>query len=562
MKKPIRFALAMSGLLVLSGCNSQMSQFAASYFNTNPNPLEVKGEEVPATVTGNIPAKFFKKNAEVTVTPVLVFNGTEATSAPVTFQGEKVRGNNPTISYENGGTVTIPVNYTYQPEMMRSELYLAFNVQQGSKQYALPRVKVANGVISTAALADAASETPALTPDKFQRYIQEAYKADIHFLINQANVREGELKSEGMTAFNKDLCNAAADSSRVIEEINISSYASPEGTYEFNTKLAENREKNTSDYLNKQLKKDQISEFGELTSQFTAEDWEGFQELVSKSDMQDKELVLSVLGMYKDPEEREREIRNLSSVFEVLADDILPQLRRSRLTASVKVIGKSDEEITNLYNTNPEKLSVDELLYAATLTNDENRKASIYQTVTRLYPDDYRGYNNLGMSQYKLGDYQAASANFNQAAKRAPQSSEVKLNQALIALVNKDMNTATSLLGQAGGVPEAASALGYAQLKQGNAAAAAAAYKGVASTNAALSQILVNDLSTAAKTLANVKTPDATTYYLSAIVGARTNNADNVKSNLQKAVQLDPSLAQRALNDAEFDNFDLATVLH
>ncbi len=562
MKKPIRFALAMSGLLVLSGCNSQMSQFAASYFNTNPNPLEVKGEEVPATVTGNIPAKFFKKNAEVTVTPVLVFNGTEATSAPVTFQGEKVRGNNPTISYENGGTVTIPVNYTYQPEMMRSELYLAFNVQQGSKQYALPRVKVANGVISTAALADAASETPALTPDKFQRYIQEAYKADIHFLINQANVREGELKSEGMTAFNKDLCNAAADSSRVIEEINISSYASPEGTYEFNTKLAENREKNTSDYLNKQLKKDQISEFGELTSQFTAEDWEGFQELVSKSDMQDKELVLSVLGMYKDPEEREREIRNLSSVFEVLADDILPQLRRSRLTASVKVIGKSDEEITNLYNTNPEKLSVDELLYAATLTNDENRKASIYQTVTRLYPDDYRGYNNLGMSQYKLGDYQAASANFNQAAKRAPQSSEVKLNQALIALVNKDMNTATSLLGQAGGVPEAASALGYAQLKQGNAAAAAAAYKGVASNNAALSQILVNDLSTAAKTLANVKTPDATTYYLSAIVGARTNNADNVKSNLQKAVQLDPSLAQRALNDAEFDNFDLATVLH
>lgn len=559
MKKAIRFAFAMSAIMLLAGCNGKMQQFAADYFSTNPNPLEVKGDMVPATVTGRVPAKFFKKNAEVTVTPVLVYNGTEANSAPVTFQGENVRGNYPTVSYNNGGTVTIPVNYTYNPDMLKSELYLAFNVQQGNKQYALPRVKVADGVIATAALADAAAETPAITPDKFQRYIQEAYKADIHFLVNQANIRESELKKEGLENFNRDLKNAADDNKRVIEEVNISSYASPEGTYEFNNRLAENREKETADYLTKNFEKQNIN-FGELTKQFTAEDWDGFQELVGKSDIQDKDLILGVLNMYKDPEEREREIRNLSSVFQVLASDILPQLRRSRLTASVKVIGKTDEEITNAYNNNPSSLSIDELLYAATLTDDESRKAKIYETAINLYPDDYRGYNNLGMSQYKMKDYQAAAANFAQAAKRAPQSGEVKLNQALVAMVNKDMNQATSLLGSAGGVNEAKSALGYAQLKQGNAQAAASNYAGTVNNNAALAQILNKNYSAASDILGKIKNPDATTYYLNAIVGARTNNAQAVTDGLKKAVAKDPSLAQRALNDLEFSNFNIQNI--
>lgn len=561
MKKTISLMFAACGLLVLTGCNSKMNPFAGDMFTTNPNPLEVVGEQVPATVTGNIPAKFFKKNAEVTVTPVLVWNGGEANSQAVTFQGEKIRGNNPTVSYDNGGSVTIPVNYLYTPEMMKSELYLAFHVQQGNKEYALPRVKVADGVVATAALADAGNEAPAVTADKFQRYINDAYKADIHFLINQANLRDSELKSESMQAFNKDLQEAAADDRRVIEEINIKSYASPEGALDFNTRLAKNREKNTKSYLEKQLKKDNITEFGELTADFTPEDWEGFQELVGKSDIQDKDLILSVLGMYKDPAEREKEIRNMASVFDVLAKDILPQLRRSKLNAKIKIIGKSDEEIMNAYNTNPESLSVEELLYAGTLTDDDARQAEIYKTVTRLYPDDYRGYNNLGMAQYRMKDYQAAAGNFNQAAKRAPESREVKVNQALIALLNKDMNTAKSLLGNAGGVPAATSALGYAQLREGNTAAAAAAYRGVESNNAALAQIMNKDYSTASSTIAKIKNPDATTYYLAAILGARTNNSDQVKSNLQKAVQLDSQLGQRALNDLEFAKFDVENIL-
>lgn len=560
MTKSIRYSLILGGVALLTGCNGKMTPFKSDYFSTNPNPLEVVGEQIPATVNGNIPAKFFKKNASVTITPVLVYAGQETQSAPVTYQGEKVRGNNPVVNYDQGGNLTIPVNYAYLPDMLKSELYLAFNVQQGGKQYVLPRVKVANGVIATSTLADAATVTPATAADKFQRIINEKYSADIRFLINQANLRQSELNSEAVRNLNKDLQNANADTARVIEEINISSYASPEGSLDFNTKLAENREKNTSSYLQQQLKKDKITEFGELTSQFTPEDWDGFQKLVSQSNIQDKELILSVLSMYKDPEQREKEIRNFASVFEVLADEILPQLRYSRITASVNVIGKSDAEIARLAEQNPSALSVDELLYAATLTDDNNRKKAIYQDVTRLYPNDYRGYNNLGMAQYIDKDYESALANFNQAAKRAPESSEVNMNRGLISLLNKDYRSAANSLGSAAGLPQAGEAMGVYYLQQGDYPAAVKAFGNTKSNNAALAQILTKDYSTASRTLDAITTPDATTYYLYAVLGARTNNANKVTSNLHKAIKLDDSLATKALNDMEFSKFNLSNL--
>ncbi len=558
--KSIHYSLILGGAVLLSGCNSKMNPFKADYFTTNPNPLEVVGEQVPATVSGNIPAKFFNKNAAVTITPVLVYAGQEAQGAPVTYQGEKVRGNNPVVNYEQGGQLTVPVNYTYLPDMLKSELYLTFNVQQGGKQYVLPRVKVADGIVATATMADASTVTPAVAADKFQRIINEKYSADIRFLINQANLRQSELASQSVKNLNKDLQNANADSSRVIKEINISSYASPEGSLEFNTRLAENREKNTNAYLQQQLKKDKITEFGELTSQFTPEDWEGFQKLVSQSNIQDKDLILSVLSMYKDPEQREKEIRNFASVFEALADEILPQLRYSRITASVNVIGKSDEEISRLAENNPSALSVDELLYAATLTDDNSRKKAIYQDVTRLYPNDYRGYNNLGMAQYQDKDYEAALANFNQAAKRAPESSEVNMNRGLISLLNKDYRSAANSLGSAAGLPEAGEAMGVYYLQQGDYPAAVKAFGNAKTNNAALAQILTKDYSSASRTLDAIATPDATTYYLNAVLGARTNNANKVTTNLQKAIKLDDSLASKALNDLEFAKFNLGNL--
>ena len=561
MNSKLCYIAILGTALTLTSCGKKLGQFSSDYFSVNPNPLELVGENVPGTVTGKIPANFFVKNAQVTVTPYLVFNGTEVASQPYTFQGEKVRGNNPVVSYEYGGTVTIPVNYAFQPEMAKSELELAFQVSQGSKEYVLPRVKVATGVIATAALADAATVTPAVAPDAFQRVINEKYAADIMFLINQANVRANQLNTDAMTEFKKELANANSDTARVIKEINISSYASPEGALDFNTRLAEQREKNTGEYLAGQLKKDKITEFGELTSQFTAEDWDGFQKLVSKSDIQDKDLILSVLSMYKDPEQREREIRNLSSVFEQLADQILPQLRYSRLTASIDVIGKSDAEISRLAATDAKQLSVEELLYAATLTDDNARRMSIYKAATEQYPSDYRAWNDLGLTQYRAGDYAAAKASFEKAAALDSKATEPMMNLGLIQMVNGNYDRANQYFGSAAGVDGLGEALGVYYLKKGDNAAAARAFGDSKSNNAALAQILTKDYSKAKQTLAGITTPDATTYYLMAVLGARTNNESMLTGNLRQAVKLDSSLATKAANDLEFANFDITRAI-
>ncbi len=553
--------LAASGALLLTGCSKKLNQFQADYFTVNPNPLEVVGDRVPATVTARVPAKFFVKNAQVTVTPYLCFNGQEVASQPYSFQGEKVRGNAPVINYENGGSVTIPVMYEYQPDMMKSELELAFDVRQGNKQYVLPRVKVANGVVATAALADASTVTPALAPDKFQRIINEKYNADIHFLINQANVRDGQLKSDEMIALNQQIKDASGDASRQIEEINISSYASPEGSLDLNTRLAESREQNTSAYLKKQLKKDNITEFGELTANFTPEDWDGFQKLVAASNIQDKELILSVLSMYKDPEQREREIRNLSSIFDQLADQILPQLRKSRITASINVIGKSDQEILDLLRSNPKSLNADEILYAATLVDGNAEKMKVYDTAAELYPNDYRAFNDLGLTQYVAGDYDAAKSNFTKATRLAPNATEPQMNLGLISLLNKDYRQANQKFGAAAGLEDLNDAMGTYYLMTGDANAAVKAFGNAKTNNAALAQILSKDYSKAKSTLAGVTAPNAMTYYLTAILGARTNNDTMVNNNLRQAVKLDRKLAEKAAKDIEFQNFNISAIL-
>ena len=562
MKSKVCYVMAIGAALALSSCGKKLGQFSSDNFTVNPNPLEVVGQNVPAQITARVPAKFFLQNAQVTVTPYLVYNGTETASQSYAFQGEKVRGNAPVVSYEYGGTFNIPAKFEYKPEMSKSELELAFTVTQGNKQYVLPRVKVADGVIATAAMADAATVNPALATDAFQRIINEKYAADIMFLINQANIRANQLNTDAMVELRKEIINAAGADNKVIEELNIKSYASPDGGMAINERLAENREKNTTSYLKDQLKKDKITEFGELTAQFTPEDWEGFQKLVAASNIQDKDLILSVLSMYKDPEQREREIRNLSNVFEQLADQILPQLRYSRITASINVIGKSDAEISNLAATNPQALNVEELLYAATLTDDNEARMKIYDTAVRLFPNDYRTWNDLGMTQYIDGDYKAAEASFKKAASLAGSNNEPSMNLGLIELVNGNYSKANQLFGSAAGVSELNDALGVYYLKTGDNTAAVRAFGDSKSNNAALAQILTKDYSKAKQTLAGISTPDATTYYLMAVLGARTNNESMLNTNLRQAIRLDSKLADAARNDLEFAGFNLSKALN
>ncbi len=561
MYRKLFYLASLTVALSLTSCGKKLGQFSADYFTVNPNPLEVVGEKVPARVSARIPAKFFVKNAEVTVTPTLVFNGQEVSSQSYSFQGEKVRGNNPVISYEYGGTATIPVDFAYNPDMAQSDLMLNFAVTQGNKRYVLPAVKVANGVVATAAMADVKSVTPAIGADAFQRIINEKYAADIMFLVNQANIRASQLSTDAIKELQREILEANGDTSRRLQEINISSYASPEGGVAFNTRLAQQREENTRSYMERQLNRDRITEFGELTAQFTPQDWEGFQRLVAQSNIQDKDLILNVLSMYSDPEQREREIRNLSDVFEQLADQILPQLRYSRITASIDVIGKSDAEIMRLLESNPSQLNVEEILYAATLTNDNERKLAIYDKAARLFPNDYRTFNNLGMAQYVAGDYSAAQANFSRAASMGNHP-EPQMNLGLIEMLNGNYNKANQYFGSAAGVDELGNALGVYYLKQGDAAAAVNAFGSSRTNNAALAQILARDYSRAKTTLASVETPDATTYYLMAILGARTNNENMLVTNLRQAVRLDSSLAKRAVKDLEFANYNLSRALN
>lgn len=552
-------ALAVAIAAGAVSCQKKQQPFLSDYFSTDPTPLQTVGQNVPAQITGRIPAKVMVKNAKVTTTPVLVWNDGEAKGQPVVFQGVNVRDNGQTVP-ETGGSVMVPFLVAYQPAMQTSDLYLDFLVDQNGKTYTLPRVKVGYGVIATSTLASPATVAPAIAPDNFQKVITEKYSADIHFLINQANIRANQTDQLDYINLNKQLIEANEAPNKEIAGININSYASPEGTLAFNTQLAEKREQNTTSLVESQLKKDKITEFGELTGSFTPEDWEGFQQLVEKSNIQDKDLILSVLSMYKDPEEREREIRNLSSVFSELADQILPQLRYSRIQASINVIGKSDEELINLFNTDPQKLTVDEILYVATLTDDNTRKMEVYKKAAELYPGDYRTYNNLGVTQYKAGDYKNASQNFNKSAQLNPTGKESAMNKGLIYMLDGNWTQANESLGAAAGLPANQDALGVYYLQQGEVQKAKIAFGDAKSNNAALAQILAGDYTGARQTLASIAEPDATTYYLTAVLGARTDNTTMVITNLREAVKLDPQYLTRARKDLEFKNYNLSSI--
>ena len=382
--------------------------------------------------------------------------------------------------------------------------------------------------------------------------------ADIKFLIHQTNIRSKELKSDDIAALNEQLRVANETENLEIENVNISSYASPDGNLDLNTRLAEGRENNTMKMMQKQLKKDKIE--ADLTAEFTAEDWEGFRELVAASDIQDKNLILRVLEMYNDPEQREREIKNLSSVYGDLADEILPQLRRSRITASINVIGKSDAEILALAESNPSALSVDELLYAAAITKNAAGKTEIYRKATEIYPEDYRGYNNLGMMYYKAGNYETAANLFNKANKLAPASKEVVMNQGLIDMMNGEYKDAAAAFGKAGQVPEVNEAVGVYLIKKGDYNGAVKSFGDAKSNNAALAQIMVKDYTKARTTLAAIPTPDATTYYLLAVLGARTNNQQMVTSNLRQSFRLDANMRDMAAKDLEFAKYDISAL--
>lgn len=553
MIKKLYLPLVALLVVALSSCG-KMGELSADYFTTNPEVLEAVGGKVPVTINGKFPEKYFKKNATIEVTPVLRWKGGEAKGQPAYFQGEKVEGNNQTIAYKAGGNYTMKASFDYVPEMANSELYLDFKITKGKKTYTIPSVKIADGVIATAELPTAESANASYANDAFQRIIKQAQEANIMFLIQQANLRNSELNSEDMKAFHQKVADVNADTKNFkLNNIEISAYASPDGGLKLNEGLAENREKATEKYLNRQLKKGKIET--NVDAKYTAQDWDGFQELVAKSNLQDKDLILRVLSMYQDPEQREAEIKNISAVYKTLADEILPQLRRARLTANYDIIGRSDDEINEAFDQDAKVLSVEELLYAATLTDDNARKEAIFTKTTQLYPNDFRAYNNLGELAFAAGDMSKAESYFKQAAAKDANAPEVNANLGLCELVKGNVAAAETYLGKATGANAANEALGNLYIKQGQYPRAVNAFGDVKTNSAAQAQILAKDYNKAKATLSAIQNPDAMTHYLMAIVGARTNNASLVSSSIKKAIAADPSMAERAANDREFAKF-------
>ena len=553
MIKKLYLPLVALMVLALSSCG-KMGELSSDYFTTNPEVLEAVAGKVPVTINGKFPEGYFKKNATVEVTPVLRWNGGEAKSQPALFQGEKVEGNGQTISYKAGGNYTMKASFDYVPEMANSELYLDFKITRGSKTYTIPSIKVADGVIATSELPTAASSNASYAEDAYQRIIKQAQEANIMFLIQQANLRNNQLNSAEMKEFHKKVAEVNADTKNFkLNNIEVSAYASPDGGLKLNTGLAEDREKNAEKYLNKQLKKAKID--ANVDAKYTAQDWEGFQELVAKSNLQDKDLILRVLSMYQDPEQRENEIKNISSVYKTLADEILPQLRRARLTANYDIIGRSDEEINEAFDTDAKVLSVEELLYAATLTNDKARQEAIFTKTTQLFPNDFRAYNNLGEMAFAAGDAAKAESFFKQAAAKNANAPEVNANLGLVELVKNNVASAETFLGKATGANAANEALGNLYIKQGQYQRAVNAFGDAKTNSAAQAQILAKDYNKAKATLEAIKDKDAMTDYLMAIVGARTNNESLVKNSIKNAIAKDASLAAKAANDREFAKF-------
>ena len=552
MRNHLFLSLSACSLLVLASC-SKMGPLSADNFTVDPNPLEAIGGQVPATIDGTFPEKYMKKKAVVTVTPELRYGDGQVTKGTgATFQGEKVQGNDQTIPYKVGGRYTMKTSFPYNADMEKSDMYLTFSARVGNKEVAIPDVKVATGVISTAELYKSAMNS-CIAPDSFQRVKAQKQQANIKFLINQANLRKSELKNNSVKEFVSMLKKINADREGLnLKNVEVAAYASPDGGYDFNDKLSKKRENTTTGYVNKQLKAAKLGD-ANVDAHYTAQDWEGFKELVSASNLQDKDVILRVLEMYKDPEEREKQIRNMSQGFRELADGILPELRRSRLIINYETVGRSDDQIKQQYASDPSKLSADELLYAASLENEADKKAEIYKKTADLYPDDYRAYNNLAALAFNKGDKNTASQYLAQAQSKGA-APEAYANQALAALKNGNVKDAENYVSKATDANQLNEVLGNLNIAKGNYAQAEKDFGNTASNSAALAQLLNKNYASAASTLNNVKNPDAVTEYLKAIVSNRQGNTDAARQHLNKATQMSAELAAYAANDLEFAN--------
>lgn len=557
--------------LLFSGCAGlqKMKKNAEKIqFKVTPEVLEAHAGEVDLSVDGKFPAKYFNKKATLVATPVLKYDGGQTAFEPVTVQGEKVEANNKVISYATGGSFSYKDAAKYTDPMSKSELYVNITASKGAKKLDFTPIKIANGVIATSQLVAnypkpilgvrrEANTTGKYDPniDPFQRIVPDEMIADIHYLINKANLQKDEIEAEDVKALETYTKTANEDDRIDLKQVEVSAYASPDGTIDLNTELAAARKSSSSEFLAKKLKEAGVNI--ELKTKYTPEDWDGFKELMEKSNVQDKELILRVLSMYNDPEVREREIKNLSEAFTAVAEDVLPKLRRAKMATSVELIGKTDEELKALAKSDPASLNPAELLYAATLFEDLNEQLSVYNSFIKVYPNDWRGPNNAGYVLAKQMKYADAKPMFEKAETLKNNEPIVKNNLGAIALFEGDITKAETLFGAASGAGnEVNYNLGIVSVKQADYDKAVRYFSKDADVNTALAKIMAGDNNGALKDLEAFEREGCfMKEYLKAVIGARTAKENLLFESLKAACDMNADLKAKAKTDMEFAKY-------
>lgn len=541
-------AIALAGAM-LTGCQL----IGDVEYTVTPNPVEMHGDSVKVSVTVKFPEKGLKKKASAEITPTLG----NASFKTITVQGEKATGNGQTIAYKPGGTVNYTDVVPYDPSMENADLMVGGTVRKGKKEVPLEAEKIADGTIITPYLV-MFDDMALIGKDNFVRTTEEIYTGtQINYLKGKHDVRSTELKDKDILSFQTWMTDAISNPRKKVKGINYVSYASPEGEVAKNDQLANDRAKSGRAAIEKILTQIKFTQTITMNEQPKGEDWEGFKTAVNASNLNDKALIIRVLEMYKDPNQRETEIKNMGKTYQQLEKDILPSLRRTQINVVYDKVGWSDDELKALSTSNPDTLTIEEILFTATLYTDLNEKMRLYQLATKNFPEDWRGWNNVGYVYYMQNDLSNAKTNWEKA--NGIKENPVTLNNLGIIAhrVDKDRAKATKLFTSAVSAgPEVKYNLGIIDIQNGKYAQAVGNMGSFNTFNKALAQLLNGDYA-AAKTTINAS-PDkdsAMGYYLKAIIGARENNLNDVTENLKNAIAKDSSLKAKAAKDREFIKF-------
>src|SRR5665647_743528 len=550
------FVILLAAILV-TGCSplQKMSKNANLVtYEITPKVLETHAGIVAAQVKATYPEKYFDKKTTLKITPVLTYTGGETVFDELLYtQGEDVEGNNKSIA-KTGGTASWSGDVAYKPEMKVSEFLLRIDASRKDKTLAFAPIKLADGVIATSTLFEY-HPMPLSLKDTYQRIVPEQKIADILYSINRADIKTSELKAADIAALKDYVAMVALNDRMAVKGVTTSSYASPDGPLTLNEKLSVQRGQAAEKYLKKEYGK-----MPELTNLFssktTAEDWDGFKTLVQESSLADKDLILRVLSMYQDPVVREQEIKNMSTAYLALADEILPQLRRSKFIVDVDLIGLSDEEITAAIKGDATALSYEQMLYAATLTTDVNEQLKYYEMATVKDPKDYRAWNNVGWAYLNLGKDDEAMVAFEK-AKAIKNDDVVKNNMGFAALLNEDFKGASEYFGSmSAATPESKFGLGTIAIHDGKYDQAVNLLGDKPTMNLALAQLLKGDLNKAKTTMDAVPPCKCgAPSYLKAVIAARLDNKDGVLNGLREAIGYNTDWKNYAMTDLEFAKY-------